>query len=235
VLVPRARESAHKLHLHGHVLAGEVHKIFHECQTHEIVVMLAEEIDVGQRPLRLELCENDKQLPPDMPHRLFAFAAVEAQARQRHDLHQMFEQALGNVAAGGEVQAVVFDERHRVLIQLEQHVVVVFLHHNVADNVRNVVDRLGMEQVMILYLYFVLAECLESQRQKTDGELPVQLHLDICAALLQQQQFFYFRAHCLMYWVLILLDQPAQDRLRDLSARKKGQVCACHVRYDAAS
>ncbi len=78
--------------------------------------MLAKQIDIGEGALCLQLCENNEQLAPNMPDWLFALISVKAQARQRHDLHEVLQQTFRNVAPRGEVQAVVLDERHCVLI-----------------------------------------------------------------------------------------------------------------------
>ncbi len=49
----------------------------------------------------------------------------------------------------------MLDERHCALIRLEQHVVIVFLHHDVVDNVRNIVVRVSFQQMTVFYLYFL--------------------------------------------------------------------------------
>jgi hypothetical protein len=44
-------------------------------------------------------------------------------------------------SAWGEVQPIVLYEGHCVLVELEQHIVVVFLNHYVAHNVSNVIKK----------------------------------------------------------------------------------------------
>ena len=116
---------------------------------------MAKQINIGKGSLCLQLCKNDKQLAPNMPYWFFALTTVKAQARQRNNLHKMLKQTFRNVALWRKVQAIMLDKRHCVLIQLEQNLILIFLYHNVANNVSNIVYSCRMQQMIIFYVYFL--------------------------------------------------------------------------------
>lgn len=119
-----------------------------------------------------------------MPHGLFAGWTVETEAGYGNDLHQVLKHAFGDVAAWGKVQPVVFDEWHRVLIQLEQHVVAIFVHHDIANDVAYVVDDVGVQQVAVRNDNFVETQLLQVHGKQANYKLLVESNLDICASFL---------------------------------------------------
>ena len=87
------------------------------------------------------------------------------------------------------------------------------MHHDVANDVADVVDGVGVQQQVARNDNLVKAQLLQVHRQQTDDKMLVQSHLDVCASLLLLQEGVDGCLHRRVYGMLWLLSQPAQDRL----------------------
>lgn len=117
---------------------GEVHEIFEQSQTDERDVRLAEDVHVADGAVLHEVQKKGVDFAAHGPSRTLGGGAVEPHAGDKHDLHQVDDVGDGSVPERREIEAVVLDERHAVLVELEDDRGVRPLHQEAADNLADV-------------------------------------------------------------------------------------------------
>lgn len=189
----------------------------------------AEHIDVSESAFGSKACEEPEELAADKPGRLLAIPSVQAQACQAHDLHDVSEDAFGNVAHGGKVEAIVLYERHSVLVQLEENVAAAFADQDVSDNVSYVVNHGRTQQMLFRNVNFVETKPLQIWWEQTDCHELVQLCVHILPVLLLQQEGFDGRVDLGENRKLLCVYEPTQHRLRDLVVHKQPALRVLYI------
>jgi hypothetical protein len=192
-------------------------------------VVEAEDIDILESAFCSKACEEPEELAADKPGRLLAIPSVQAQACQRHDLHDVAEYAFGHVAHGRKVEAIVLDERHSVLVQLEENVAAAFADQDVPDNVSYVVNHGRTQQMLLRNVNFVETKPLQIWWEQTDRHELVQLRVHIIPVLLLQQEGLDGRVDLGENREFLCVYEPTQHRLRDLVVHKQPALRVLHI------
>jgi hypothetical protein len=138
VVVRAVDEAAHEADLERHVGVGEGDEVLDEREAEQVHVRGEEDVEVHGGAPREQVLEEAQQLVAGRPRRHLGGALLDPEREVLHDVEHVVQVLHGDVLERGELQVVVLDERHAVLVHAEEDLVVVPPEHQPAHDVSDV-------------------------------------------------------------------------------------------------
>jgi hypothetical protein len=120
VVVRAVDEAAHEADLERHVGVGEGDEVLDEREAEQVHVRGEEDVEVHGGAPREQVLEEAQQLVAGRPRRHLGGALLDPEREVLHDVEHVVQVLHGDVLERGELQAVVLDERHAVLVHAEE-------------------------------------------------------------------------------------------------------------------